>query len=70
MWIDMVPDNVVPNASFSTKYKHMIKQKYEYELMHDKKMKFLSLRTKLTHNGSFHLQLTHNCLFHPNSFSE
>ena len=39
MWAGMVPDNVVPNASFSTKYKHMIKQKYEYEPMHDKKIK-------------------------------
>lgn len=39
MWAGMVPDNVVPNASFRTKYKHMIKQKYEYEPMHDKKIK-------------------------------
>ena len=47
----------------------LIKQKYEYELMHGKKNVFASLRTKLTHNGSFRLQLTHNCLYHPNSSS-
>lgn len=34
-----------------------------------KRWRFVALRTKLTHNGSFHLQLTHNCLYPLNSFS-